>query len=270
MELVLKRLILVLAILACTNAYATQGGESNNTGCNGVGNANSPCDPGTTTSGGSSTVTNTVSPTITVSGSTSSTGAITNTVGGSSASTGAISNTNTANGGAATSNSTGGTATATGGNGGMGGMGQGFGGSSYASGGTSISSPVTSQSQTSDRHDTTNNTNRNTLTNDNSGNNTGTSASTSSNTTIVQGDQAQARNPVATAIGPTIVTGSDQCLVAVSVGFQAIGFGFAAGSAVEDQNCQALKLARQLDLMGYKAQALKLLMQDPRVKAAFE
>jgi hypothetical protein len=39
----MKKTILVLAILIATAAHATPGGEGNNTGCNGVGNANSPC-----------------------------------------------------------------------------------------------------------------------------------------------------------------------------------------------------------------------------------
>lgn len=100
---------------------------------------------------------------------------------------------------------------------------------------------------------------------ENAGNNAGVSNVT------VQGDQAQERNPVSTAIGPTIVTGTDQCLVGVSAGGQGIGFGFSFGTAVRDEICEGLKLARQLDAFGYRAQALKLLQKlDPRVAAAFE
>lgn len=216
----MKRFIFILSILASFNTYAANGGEGNNTGCNGVGNVNSPCNP---------------TPTTTESG-------------------GSV----TAMGGTSTSNSAGGLAisASAGGQGGFG------------IGGSNSSTQNQTQSQSSDRHDTTVNTNNQRV--NNAGNNTGTSASTSSNAVMVEGDQAQARNPVSSAVGPTIVTGSDQCLVAVSVGFQAIGFGFAAGSAIEDTNCQALKLARQLDSMGYRAQALKLLLQDPRVAEAFK
>lgn len=100
---------------------------------------------------------------------------------------------------------------------------------------------------------------------DNSGNNTGTANVT------VEGDQAQARNPVSTAYAPTIVTGSDQCLVPVSAGGQAVTFGISFGTAVADTICEALKLARQLDAFGYREQALKLLKAaDPRVAAAFQ
>jgi len=40
----MKHLILVISILFSINAYAVPGGEGNNTGCNGVGNPNSPCE----------------------------------------------------------------------------------------------------------------------------------------------------------------------------------------------------------------------------------
>jgi hypothetical protein len=100
---------------------------------------------------------------------------------------------------------------------------------------------------------------------ENAGNNVGQSNVT------VQGDAAQDRNPVSTAYAPTIMTGSDQCLVALSAGGQAVGFGFSIGSAISDPICEALKLARQLHAFGYPAQALKLLKKaDPRVAEAFE
>jgi hypothetical protein len=100
---------------------------------------------------------------------------------------------------------------------------------------------------------------------ENAGNNTGTA------TVTVQGDTAQDRNPVSTAYAPTIMTGSDQCLVALSAGGQAVGFGFSIGSAISDPICEALKLARQLHAFGYPAQALKLLKAaDPRVADAFK
>lgn len=99
----------------------------------------------------------------------------------------------------------------------------------------------------------------------NAGNNTGTSNVT------VQGDQAQARNPVSTALAPTVVTGSDQCLVPVSAGGQAVTFGISFGSAVADTICEALKLSRELRAMGFPVEALKLLKSaDPRVAAAFQ
>lgn len=42
---------LAVAALLASSAFATSGGEPNNTGCNGQGNPNSPCVPGTTNPG---------------------------------------------------------------------------------------------------------------------------------------------------------------------------------------------------------------------------
>lgn len=44
--------LLVVAACAGAPAYAAQGGEGNNTGCNGQGNPNSPCEGGTVNNGG--------------------------------------------------------------------------------------------------------------------------------------------------------------------------------------------------------------------------
>jgi hypothetical protein len=99
----------------------------------------------------------------------------------------------------------------------------------------------------------------------NSGNNTGTS------TVVVQGDQAQERNPVSTAAAPTVITGSDQCLVPVAVGGQGIGFGLSIGMAVRDENCEVLKLSRQIEYLVGKDAAVKFLrMNDPRVEALMQ
>jgi hypothetical protein len=99
----------------------------------------------------------------------------------------------------------------------------------------------------------------------NSGNNTGTS------TVVVQGDQAQERNPVSTAAAPTVITGSDQCLVPVAVGGQGIGFGLSIGVAVRDANCEVLKLSRQIEYLVGKDAAVKFLrMNDPRVEALMQ
>jgi hypothetical protein len=101
--------------------------------------------------------------------------------------------------------------------------------------------------------------------NTNAGNNTGTA------NVVVQGDAAQERNPVSSAIAPIVYTGSDQCLVSVAGGAQGIGFGISFGMTARDEICEALKLTRQLDQMGYKAEAIKLLKAaDPRVAKAFE
>lgn len=90
----------------------------------------------------------------------------------------------------------------------------------------------------------------------------------SSNVTI-EGDQAQPRNPVSTALAPTVFTGSDQCLVPVGMGGQAVGFGVSLGYAVRDEICEVLKLSRTLEYLTDKATALKFLrMHDKRVDEA--
>jgi hypothetical protein len=42
----MKKLLMIVCLLSCvTHCFAKVGGEGNNTNCNGVGNANSPCNP---------------------------------------------------------------------------------------------------------------------------------------------------------------------------------------------------------------------------------
>jgi hypothetical protein len=101
--------------------------------------------------------------------------------------------------------------------------------------------------------------------NSNSGNNTGTA------NVVVQGDAAQARDPVATAVAPTVVTGSDQCLVPVALGGQAVGFGLSFGVAVRDENCEVIKLSREVgQLAGKEAAVMMLRMHDKRVDEALK
>jgi hypothetical protein len=99
----------------------------------------------------------------------------------------------------------------------------------------------------------------------NAGNNTGTAS------VVVQGDQAQARDPVASAVAPTVITGNDQCLVPVALGGQAVGFGVSFGMAVRDENCEVLKLSRMVEYLTDKATALSFLRQhDKRVDDALK
>jgi hypothetical protein len=80
--------------------------------------------------------------------------------------------------------------------------------------------------------------------------------------------QAQARNPVNTAYAPTVITGSDQCLVTVAVGAQGVMFGVTFGTAKRDENCELMKLADRLKFLGRSDVAIKLLSQDERVAKA--
>jgi hypothetical protein len=123
---------------------------------------------------------------------------------------------------------------------------------------------LTSGSTSSSTNNNANNSNASNNTS-NAGNNTGTA------NVVVQGDQAQERNPVSTALAPIVYTGNDQCLVSVAGGAQGVGFGISFGMTARDEICEALKLTRQLQAMGYPEQALKLLKAaDPRVAEAFK
>ena len=109
--------------------------------------------------------------------------------------------------------------------------------------------------------------------NSNSSATAGAMASTGSNQsfTSIEGDQAQARNPVATALAPTVYTGSDQCLVPVGMGGQAVGFGLSFGVAVRDEICEVLKLSRTIEYLTDRATALHFLrMHDKRVDDALK
>ena len=69
-----------------------------------------------------------------------------------------------------------------------------------------------------------------------------------------------------TASAPSIViNNSDVCKSAASAAIQTQIFGFASGITVSDENCERIKLARSLYLMGMKVAAVSLLCQDPRV-----
>ena len=69
-----------------------------------------------------------------------------------------------------------------------------------------------------------------------------------------------------TASAPSIViNNSDVCKSAASAAIQTQIFGFASGITVSDENCERIKLARSLYLMGMKVAAVSLLCQDSRV-----
>ena len=55
------------------------------------------------------------------------------------------------------------------------------------------------------------------------------------------------------------------CSVGASAGVQTFGLGVSGGKTFRDENCERIKLSRQLDSMGMKVAAISLLCQDPRV-----
>ena len=69
-----------------------------------------------------------------------------------------------------------------------------------------------------------------------------------------------------TANAPSVVVNnSDVCKTAASGSVQTQIFGIASGVTITDENCERIKLSRQLYAMGMKVAAVSLLTQDPRV-----
>jgi hypothetical protein len=242
--------VLFIAIGACYigNAQATNGGEGDNTSCNGVGNPNSPCVGGQGGSGGN---------------------------GG-----------NGGNGGTGT----GGNATNTNSNTATGGTGIGLGGNSIASAGSTVTSTTSSVALGQGGNAKGGNANSNS-------NATGGQAKQDQNQRQAQGQeqgqhqQSDAHAAVngsgnggvsqvavdssnhqaaqtASAV-PTTVIQSDSCQTGYAVGGQAVAFGISLSGTKADENCERIKLWRELRAAGYNKEALSLLMQDERVAKAF-
>ena len=87
------------------------------------------------------------------------------------------------------------------------------------------------------------------------------SASTTSNTT-----NSNIRSAPPSAYAPGVnSSGIDVCSTGASMGIQTFGLGVSGCKSFRDENCERIKLSRQLDSMGMKVAAVALLCQDPRV-----
>ena len=87
------------------------------------------------------------------------------------------------------------------------------------------------------------------------------SSSTTSNTT-----NSNIRSAPPSAYAPGVnSSGIDVCSTGASMGIQTFGLGVSGGKSLRDENCERIKLSRQLDSMGMKVAAVALLCQDPRV-----
>ena len=87
------------------------------------------------------------------------------------------------------------------------------------------------------------------------------SSSTTSNTT-----NSNIRSAPPSAYAPGVnSSGIDVCSTGASMGIQTFGLGVSGGKSFTDENCERIKLSRQLDSMGMKVAAVALLCQDPRV-----
>jgi hypothetical protein len=82
--------------------------------------------------------------------------------------------------------------------------------------------------------------------------------------------EAQARNPVSTAIAPALTSSNDTCMGSSSVGASAVSFGLSFGSTWTDNNCLMLKNSREMWNMGFKGAALARMCMDDLNREALE
>ena len=74
------------------------------------------------------------------------------------------------------------------------------------------------------------------------------------------------KSPPPSAITPTMnISNSDLCTVGVAGAVQTQILGISAGKTVRDMNCERLKMARELYVMGMKVAAVSTLCQDKRI-----
>jgi hypothetical protein len=94
----------------------------------------------------------------------------------------------------------------------------------------------------------------------------------SSNSTTTSNSTSNIRSAPPSAYAPGFnSSGVDVCSVLeLSAGVQTFGFGISGGGSFKDENCERIKLSRQLDSMGMKVAAVSLLCQDQRVFFAME
>lgn len=77
--------------------------------------------------------------------------------------------------------------------------------------------------------------------------------------------------PPPTAMAPSVnAMGNDICAIPISGAISSTVVGFAGGTAITDQNCERIKLARELSNQQLKVAAVALLCQDERVWKAME
>ena len=93
----------------------------------------------------------------------------------------------------------------------------------------------------------------------------------SSNSTTTNSTTSNIRSAPPSAYAPGVnSSGIDVCSTGASMGIQTFGLGVSGGKSFRDENCERIKLSRQLDSMGMKVAAVALLCQDERVFFAME
>lgn len=93
-----------------------------------------------------------------------------------------------------------------------------------------------------------------------------TDSITNSTVTTQTDSTTTLKSPPASAISPTINTSnSDLCTFGVAGAIQTQILGISTGTQVTDENCERMKLAKNLYNMGMKVAAVSALCQDQRV-----
>ena len=88
----------------------------------------------------------------------------------------------------------------------------------------------------------------------------------SSNSTTTNNSTSNIRSAPPTASAPGLApSGVDVCSVSASAGVQTFGLGISGGKSFRDENCERIKLARELKANGMSVASVALLCQDPRV-----
>jgi hypothetical protein len=88
----------------------------------------------------------------------------------------------------------------------------------------------------------------------------------SSNSTTTNNSTSNIRSAPPTASAPGLTpSGVDVCSVSASAGVQTFGLGISGGKSFRDENCERIKLARELKANGMSVASVALLCQDPRV-----
>jgi len=95
---------------------------------------------------------------------------------------------------------------------------------------------------------------------------TNNTTSQSTNTTNSTSTVDYKNQPVQRASAPTIsVNNNDVCVSAISGGVQGTVIGVSMGTTVRDENCERIKLARELRNANMKVASVAIMCQDSRV-----
>ena len=90
----------------------------------------------------------------------------------------------------------------------------------------------------------------------------GSSSSSTTNNNTTSNIRSAPNTATAPGLAPS---GIDVCSVSASAGIQTFGIGVSGGKSFRDENCERIKLSRELSNQGMKVASVALLCQDPRV-----